>query len=150
MRVALSNRLSTPKPLKKLQISRFARPRTGWRRRDANANCRVLCSDIHDISLCAGILGGIGLAGYRLSKTRSAGRGHRQPNLARRKGARRCRRASPARATARHQIGNDRRGHWSWQRLLRRTAIPYRRSPRPRHRRRCRTRIFAESAQSGA
>src|SRR5215471_19012221 len=54
----------------------------------------------------------IGRAGGRLSETRSPGRGHRQSDLARRKGARRCWRTGPTRASARHQIRDDSRGHW--------------------------------------
>ena len=41
--------------------------------------------------------------------TGTPGRKHRQPNLARRKGARRCRRTTPARAPARDQSRDDRR-----------------------------------------
>ena len=57
---------------------------SGWQR-DANDNCRRLRDRIDDVSLCAGFHGGTGHAGCGLSKTRSPGCRHRQPDLARRK-----------------------------------------------------------------
>jgi hypothetical protein len=67
--------------------SELEAPETSRWRSDANDDYHCLCRHVHDIGLCTGILGGIGDASCCLSKTRSPGRGHCQPNLARRKGA---------------------------------------------------------------
>jgi hypothetical protein len=53
-------------------------------------------------------------------------------------------------ASARHPIRDDRRGHRRRQWLLRRTAVPDRRTTRPHHRTRCRAQIFVGPAQAGA
>src|ERR1700726_1358739 len=58
---------------------------------DANDNRRRLCRSTYNFRRGAGFHRAIGRAGGGLSETRSTGRGHRQSDLARRKGARRCR-----------------------------------------------------------
>ena len=103
--------------------SEFGSGQTLRWRRDANGDCRRLCRHFYDISLCAGIYGGIWHAGCCLSETRSSGRivspiwqGEEERDDA----------GEPTKLVhqLRHQIRDGRRTHRRGQRLLRGTTVP--------------------------